>query len=519
MTGRILHGGDEVLRGVFWDLGQIGSEDGPKYSEPVRRRLAAKVLEGRAHEPLVFRLCHLVRAAAFAGEDGESGWLEYFCDPEAGSAGRAAGWFRTRLPVEEPGAAGGAPAVTAATGHVALRYPDRTPPVTVSWGAMPMLAAFMEFLLNTLSYDTLHDAASALSRPDLGWRDLQDTANTLSRSVYAWLREHTRPVQDSRHFGAMARFLAARKGQGDFAAEDIDDAAVLAFWRTASLEPGSEFRTFRKTFRAFLRFGEALREELLRDGLENPEILGAAAERAGREPADPSSPGLDRMRAPWPADDPWEGPDEDGDASPLEVLAGSEIKLLLASEARRLALVDAHPGLLPPLVHSLLRDTCFGQVQARISQALRTDPAAARALIAKPPEAGYDREAEALEALLGYLDDLMLATAAALAGAGGTRGAVRRLDFETLGRGRRVLKGMRRRGFDAVRAGDTEALAELRRTVPSMTALRERLAPVCERLQAGAPWAPREREDREVFTEQFARIYGNTGRGEGGTAS
>ena len=518
MTGRILHGADEVLRGVFWDLGQIDDKEGPKYSEPVRRRLAAKVLDGRAHEPLVFRLCHLVRAAAFAGEDGESGWLEYFCDPYAGRAGWSAGWFRTRLPAEEPGAAG-AQAVTAGAGHVALRYRDRTPPVTVSWGAMPLLAAFMEFLLNTLSYDALRDAASVLSRPDLGWRDLQDTANTLSRAVYAWLREHTRPVQDSRHFGAMARFLAARKGQGDFAAEDIDDAAVLAFWRTASLEPGSEFRTFRKTFRAFLRFGEALREELLREGMENPDALGAA-ERAGREPADPSSPGLDRMRAPWPAEDPWEGPDEDDGPSPLEVLSGSEIKLLLASEARRLALVDAHPGLLDPLALSLLRDACFGQVQARISQALRTDPAAARALIAEPPEAGYDREAEALAALLAHLDDLMLAAAAALAGGEeDDGGAVRRLDFETLGRGRRALKGMRRRGFDAVRAGAPAALAELRRTVPSMTVLRERLAPVCERLRAGALWAPREREDREVFMEQFARIYGHTGRGEGGTAS
>ena len=93
MTGRILHGADEVVWGVFWDLGQIGDQDGPKYSEPVLRRLAAKVLEGRAHEPLVFRLCHLARAAAFAAEDGESGWLEFFCAPGAGRAGWAAGGF------------------------------------------------------------------------------------------------------------------------------------------------------------------------------------------------------------------------------------------------------------------------------------------------------------------------------------------------------------------------------------------------------------------------------------------
>ena len=518
MTGRILHGADEVLWGVFWDLGQIGDQDGPKYSEPVLRRLAAKVLEGRAHEPLVFRLCHLARAAAFAAEDGESGWLEFFCAPGAGRAGWAAGWLRARLPVEDEASKEG-PAVAATVGQVALRFPARAQPVTVSWGAMPLLAAFMEFLLNTLPYDVLRDAAATLSRPDLGWRELQDTANALSRAVYAWLREHTRPVQDSRHFEAMTRFLAGRGEGGDFTADDIDDAAVLAFWRAASLEPGSEFRTFRKTFRAFLRLAEALREDALLEGMERPEALGAAEERAGREPADPSSPGLDRMRAPWSAGDPWEGPDQDDAGSPLEVLAGSEIKFLLAGESRRLALVDSHPEILPPLVHSLLRDHCFGQAQGRISQGLRTDPAKARTLAAEPPETGYDHEARALTALLAHLDELMLAAAAALADAEAAGDTLRRLDFETLGRGRQALRGMRRRGFDGVRAGAPEALADLRRAAPSMAALRERLAPVCARLQEGGPWEPRQQTDEKVFAEQFARIYGTAGAGKGGTAS
>lgn len=518
MKGRILHGADEVLRGTFWDLRQIGDRDGPKYPEPVLRRLAAKVLEGRAHEPLVFRLCHLARAAAFAAEEPGAGWLEFFCAPGAGRTAWSAGWFRARLPVAEEGSGGG-PAVAATAGQLALRYPQRAAPVTISFGAVPLLAAFMELLLNTLPYDVLRDAVAALSRPDLGWRELQDTANALSRTVYAWLREHTRAVQDSRRFDAMARFLAARNERGDFTAEDIDDAAVLAFWRAASLEAGSEFRTFRKTFRAFLHLGDALREDAVREGVENPEAMSATAERVGREPADPSSPGLDRICAPWPATDPWEGPDEDGEASPLEILAGLEIRVLLAGEARRLALVDAHPAFLPRLVHSLLRDHCFGLVQGRITQGLRTNPAAVGTLVAEPPETGYDREAGALAALLVHLDDLLVATAAALAGTEDRCGMLRRLDVETLARGRRALRRLRRRGFDRVRAGAPEALADLRRAAPAMTALRERLAPVCARLREGAPWGPHQQEDENVFSEQFARIYGTPGAKEGETAS
>ena len=509
MTGRILHGADEVLQGVLWDLGQIGDEEGPKYTEAVLRRLAAKILEGRAHEPLVFRLCHLARAAAFAAEDGRMGWLEFFCAPGAGRAGWAAGWFHARLPAEEAGSAG--LPVTAGVAEVTLRYTSRAEPVTVSFGAMPLLAAFMEFLLNTLPFDALGGTVSSLSRPDLGWRELQDTANALSRSVYAWLREHTRPVQDSRQFDVMARFLAERGEGGDFALEDIDDAAVLAFWRVASLEPETEFRTFRKTFRTFLRLAEALREDALREGIDEPDALGGALERAGREPADPSSPGLDRMRAPWSVGDPWGTPaDRDETPSSLEVLAGSEIKFLLASEVKRLTLVDAHGPFLPPLVHSLLRDACFGQAQGRISQGLRANPAAVAALTGAPPETGYDQEAESLAVLLVYLDDLMLATAAALAVAEDGGETVRRLDFETLGRGRRVLKGLRRQGFDRVRAGEPEALDDLRRTIPAMVELRRRLAPVCARLREGVPWGVLQQEDENVFAEQFARIYGTT---------
>jgi len=261
MPGDSHHGADEVLRNVFWDLGQIGDKDGPKYSEAVLRRLAAKILDGRAHELLAFRLCHLVRCASFAAEDrGPACWLEFFCSTGAGRPGWAAGWLRARLPADEDS---GSLRVAATADHAVLRYDGRVPPITISYGAMPLLAAFMEFLLNTLQYQSLRDTLAPLSKPSLGWRELQDTANALSRATYAWLQEHRRPVQECRDFEAIARFLAMRGDRGDFSADDIDDAAVLAFWRGISAEPESTFRTYRKTLRAFLRFAETMRDGVL----------------------------------------------------------------------------------------------------------------------------------------------------------------------------------------------------------------------------------------------------------------
>ncbi len=510
MTGQFIHGADETLHGVFWDLGQIGDARRPKYAEPLLRRLAGKILDGRAHEPLVFRLCHLVRSAAFASETtGPAGWLEFFCAPGAGRAGWAAGWLRERLPAANENAANH-PAVSATTDGTVLRYAGRAEPVFLSYGAMPLLAAFMEFLLNALRYDVLRAALEPVSRRDLDWRGLQDAANALSRAVYAWLRLHTRPVQESRDFEALARFLAARGG-GDFSRDDIDDDAVLAFWRAASIGPGSGFRTFRKTFRAFLRLAEVMDEEALRRGVDDPLSLDGGAGEGGYDPADPCSPGLDHMRAALSPGGPWEGPDDE-DASPLERLSVAGVRILLAGEARRLALVEAHPGRLPALALSLLRDAVHGQAQGRISQALRRDPAKAPALTRRAPEEGYDEEAAAFTDLLAHLDRVTAAAAYALAG----DGALGCLDPETLSRGRFAIKVIRRRGFEEVRAGAPGALRALRQAAPAVIELRRRLEPLCERLAAGAPWGPRQREDAPVFREQFRRIYGTSVVDEGG---
>ena len=518
MSGGFHHGADEVLRNVFWDLNQIGDKDGPKYSEAVLRRLAAKILDGRAHELLAFRLCHLVRCASFAAESrGPQGWLEFFCAAGAGRSGWAAGWLRARLPAE--GVFGGQPA-SARVGHAMLRYDNDGPPVTISYGAMPLLAAFMEFLLNTLHYQTVRDTVAPLSKPSLSWRELQETANALSRAVYAWLQAHRRPVQESRDFEAIARFLAAREDRGDFSADDIDDAAVLAFWQAVSAEPGSGFRTFRKTLRAFLRFAEAMRDDALQEGIVSPASLDTEGERAMPEIADPASPGLDAMRSAVLAAGVWEASGEE-DTSPLEQISGVEIKFLLANEAKRLALVDAHALLLPRLAHSVLRDACFGQAQARISQGLRMNMSAAQTLLTNAPGAHYDDEAAAFDKLLIHLEGLMDAAAFVLVGGdGGSDGDnVRTLDFEALARGRRALKGLRRQGFDELRTGAPEAVAALRQAVPAIVELRNRLAPLCARLRDEAPWAEQQDEDEPVFREQFARIYGMAERGRGESAS
>ena len=547
MFERFHHGADDELRGIFRDLSQIGGPDGPKYGASTLHRLAARILEGRAHELLVFRLCHLVRCASLAaGGARREGWLEFFCAPGAGRAGWAAGYLRARL--AGGGGTGQDGRVVAADDHVALRYSGREAPISIAYGGIPLLAAFMEFLLNTLQYRALRDVLEPLTKPDLTWRELRETANALSRAVYAWLRGHTSPVQESRDFDAIAGFLAARGREGesgDFGEGDVDDEAVLVFWREVSAAPDSEFRTYRKTFRAFLRFAEAMREEVARAAFETPLALGTDRDAGERDPADPGSPGLEHVhgrenvvaggwyggagtgeaaggdvdgedgngggngRGDESGDEAEE--DEGRELSALDVLSQSEIKFLLGRETELLRLVDAHPRILPRLARSFVRDRCFGHAQGRISQAFRTDPASVPALVSAPPASTYEGVAGALEKIHAHLDDLVAAASyVLLAGEGegdGDEGAARTLDFKTLKRGRRALDGLRRRGFDGVREQAPESVEAFRRAVPAIIGLRERLSVFCERLRAQAPWALRQAEDEPVFREQFARIY------------
>ena len=410
MTRDVSHGADETLKGVFWDLARIGEAGEPKYPESILKRLAAKILEGRAHELLVFRLCHLVRCAELASRRaGERyGWLEFFCAPEAGRADWAAGWMRAHLPSPEEGET-----AAAAADHVALHFEGRAEAVRISFGAMPLLTAFMEFLLNTLGYGAVREGVVPLVRPHLAWKELQQAANALSRKLYAWLREHTRPVQESRDFDEIVAFLLARGGGDDFGPGDVDDAAVLEFWRATSLEPGSGFLTYRKTFRAFLRLKDALRDDALGGGAT--EAGGVALGSGCFDPPDPASPGLERMHASSSSRVAWVSPAEE-ELSPIEELESVDIKFLLTSEIRRLALIEVHGDVLAALARSLLREAGFGHAQGRISQALRMKDSDVASVIGEPLEVGYEDEVASYTRLLAHLDDLVAAAACVLLG-------------------------------------------------------------------------------------------------------
>ena len=104
------------------------------------------------------------------------------------------------------------------------------------------------------------------------------------------------------------------------------------------------------------------------------------------------------------------------------------------------------------------------------------------------------------------------------------------LDFRLLGEARQAFEGLNRAGFERSAPSDP-------RLAPAYGALAERLPAVCERLGAvlrtlGPPaaWEAAQAEDRPIFSNAFARLYGagtigarsdagGAGCGQGGDAA
>jgi hypothetical protein len=502
---------DDELRGVFWDLRQIGDHDDTKYTDRLLHRLAGRILDGQAHEQIAFRLCHLIHCAVFAGGHNRrtQSYLEFFCDPGAGRAGCARGYFHSRLPEE-----GDNVHLLAASDRILIRYPDREAPVYVSYASIPLLSAFMEFLLNTVHFDAVREIVAPLETPGASYRDVQDVANALSRTVYAYLREHSSPIQEIRDFDTIGKFMlkaSRRNDRNDFDAGDIDDEAILEFWREHSVDEDSEFKTYRKSFRAFLRFGQMVRGDELRAGFDRPVNLGGDRTAGEWDPADPSSPELRMMSDGANVAGDWQAgiEEEDQSDSILERLASSEIKFLKGTELKLLEIIETHAHALIGIAQSLLRDRCFGHAQGRITAALKKPRSDISNLVFAAPETSYDDVVDAFENVQTSLNELIDAAAYVLLNKGGDDDdALSELDFAMLTRGRKALYGLKRKGFDLVRNGDPVAVEEFRNAVPDIIALREFIAPLRKDFNGGVPWSACQEEDQVVFGEQFAQIYG-----------
>ena len=528
----------DELRATFRQLAEIDGPRGPKYPRRVLMELAARIV-GRAYEPMLLELCHLVRAAQLAGEAtaavrrrvaGGAGFEWLFWEVEEARAGAFRGAFvgaEGSFPGAEPplsaidddgasrpGRADGA--LHVGDDAVTLTYPNGR--FVLRYGRMADLAAMMELIVSTLGYRALVDALDPLAAPAVDRGTVAGAARDLARRLYEWLGDHLPTAQAQRKFHAMIAFLEETHG-GDFTEEDIDDAAVLRFWlrhvapaegdaEAGGASAGADFRGYRNTFLAFLSLARVLAEGEDRARFDRVAPIGSDFEAGEIDPAAGSA------AAP-------EGAAHDDPLARLEEEPAAAVKALNRRELALLRLPVGESDAVRRLPRSYLRAECFGPVQNRLSQALRRKAGAAElaSVVASGPDPGYCTQIEALDKADAHVRRVAKACLYVLHWMGGDAGGggcgqgrasdtVPSLDFRLLGEARKAFEGLNRAGFERGAPGNP-ALA------PAYGALADELPRVAERLGAvlrtlGPPdsWEDAEAEDRPLFSRTFARLYG-----------
>lgn len=527
----------DELRETFRQLAEMEGAGGFRHPRRVLMELAARIV-GRAYEPMLLELCHLVRAALLAQGRGTAHigggvgfeWLFWAVEPARAGTFRAAFSERTmpgasRCPPSSPGAGATAPSgdgLIAGDEAVTLIYPDGR--FEVRYGRMVILAAMMDLLISTLGYRALVERLDPLSAPALRRSAISRAAGDLARQLYEWLADHLPTAQAQRKFRSMTDFLEEIRGP-DFTDEDIDDEAVLRFWlRQAGAREGGgkdmrvattgrgDFRAFRTTLLAFLALIRVLERGAELGRFERRIPIGSDPEAGEIDPA-----------VEWQVVD---APGEDEDPlSHLQEEPAAAVKVLNRRELALLALPVRESEGVRRLPQSYLRAECFGPVQNRLSQALRRRAGVEElaALARSGPDPAYRGHLEMLEKVAAHLARAARACLYVLhrarAGREGDDDFPTTLDFRLLGEARRAFEGLNRAGFERSAPDDPHLASAHAALAERLPALIERLGGVLATFASLERWADAETADRPVFAGAFTRLYATAGTDSTGSPS
>ncbi len=232
----------------------------------------------------------------------------------------------------------GAAFATLGPAGVMLREPALRPGGTegegfeIGYAQMPRLGALLDILHNVLGYAEVAEALMPVLGRSTAMGAADEVARLLHVRLNAWLAERLESPHHLRQAQQIRAFVARC---GKLAPETIDDALILAFWRSMA-EPGETeeiegFRLFTSAASSLLRYRQALRDELQDRALSRAADLGS----------DSRSVDLDRLVPAELAVGSWQ--------SPLVGLArppASKIKWLNKRERLQLAnyLAGPQPG-------------------------------------------------------------------------------------------------------------------------------------------------------------------------------
>ena len=415
---------------------------------------------------------------------------------------------------------------------------------------MPFLTALLELLVSTLGFDvvlkTIEDIlVSSTTRAKIG-----ETANTLSRRLYAYLNTHLPAATAQRKYRAATEFMAMHHN-GNVRADDINDYLVLAFWTAASNDDNGDIKTYRKVVKLFINVRDALMASHQQAAMKQSLSIGSDRENGEIDPGtiDFALEEIHERRAPLDL---------------LDTAPANQIKFLNKTERNTVELLIESGSAAEVLPLSIVRAEIFGDIQARLTQALRRGTAAETAITANQAAAnGYDAGARRFEKIADTLERGLLASFYHLAMAGddaaisillemrpqidlsslaalisepeygadnvvtlrpaedGTPSLTTVLNdqstcpalAEFVADSRKIASRISRKGFAKPKSGSSEieiegfstaadALLDIRKSLSRFTEKLRRVA------DAKGDWTNMDMTDREIFFNQFRQLYG-----------
>jgi len=524
------------LIAAFQALQETSVDDGPKYTTKTCRELA-RAISCRSYGRAMLELAYLFVVAA--GCDRRGGRFEaFFWDSGAARPNRFRAFVQDSEPLK--------PGLQIESDGVAIgEGPDR---FVISFGRMPFLSAFVEFLMTTIGYAEI-DALTEPLRGEVPPRAVvAEAANALSRALYDYLRDQLPSAHHQRKNYHFLEFINART-EGRTGPHAVDDAAILEFWLDTSLDggdgsEGSDFKTYQSVFEAAIQLRRVMEHALDQYRLGGARSIGGDFE-AGEIDPDVIDAAVEVLET---AIDPLM---ELGQA-PLDA-----IKFLNGRESETAAEIALGPGVAIAVSRSVLRNAVFGRVQNRITNALRHDRLS-DGLLEESAETDYGARLADYDALADRLERTLLAVLHVLATA--RRGeaielamalrpdldlsglveaeadepewaddnvvsitAVRAADrfFDHAGaragtdqplgmlmaEARKAFRGNSRQGFSEEDLESPEMIDGFAAGVSVLLALRREVTEFADDC-AAQDWAPDFAEDRDVFTRQFRILYG-----------